>query len=82
MTDRALVIDPVSGAILRKVVAPPEMLALNARDGEALFVITGDDGMHIDDGHIVVSEEGALVLAETAPAGVTAPAYDLQYVAR
>lgn len=82
MTDRALVIDPATGAILRKVSAPPEMLALNAGDGESLFVITADDGMHIDDAHIVVSEEGALVLTETAPEGVTAPSYDLQYVAR
>lgn len=82
MTDRALVIDSLTGAILRKVVAPPEMLALNTGDGESLFVVTGDDGMHIDDAHVVVSEEGALVLTESAPEGAAAPSYELQYVAR
>lgn len=81
MTDRALVIDPATGMILRKVSAPPEMLALNAGDGESLFVITGDDGMHIDDAHVIVSELGVLTLTESAPEGLVAPAYELQYVA-
>lgn len=80
MTDRTLVVDDVSGAILRTIVAPPEMLSLNAGTGESLFVVTADDGLTIDDAHMIVSETGILTLAEGAPEGLTAPAYELQYV--
>lgn len=81
MTDRTLVVDDSTGAIRRTLLAPPEMLALNVEAGESLFVLAEDDGLTIDDAHVVVSELGVLILRETAPEGLTAPTYELQYVA-
>ena len=37
--NRVLVIDDATGAIKRTIDAPPEMLALNVRAGEALFLL-------------------------------------------
>lgn len=81
MTDRTLVIDDATGAIRRTLAMPPEMLALNVEAGESLFVVAGDDGLCIDDAHLVVGTTGALEPAPGAPSGTTAPAYELQYVA-
>jgi hypothetical protein len=81
VTERTLVVDDASGAILRTIIAPPGMLALNVAAGESLFVVANDDGLCIDDAHVVVSELGDLTLSASAPAGVTAPPYELQYVA-
>lgn len=80
MTPRTLVVD-ATGRIRRTITAPPSMLAANAREGERLFLIENDDGLSLHDGHLVVSEAGALVPADGAPEGLTPPAYDLQYVA-
>lgn len=81
MSDRALVINGATGVIHRTLLAPPEMLALNVSAGEALFVIVGDDGLHFDDGIVLVGESGSLELAAGAPEGATAPTYELAYVA-
>lgn len=75
--NRALIVDATTGTILRVLTAPPSMIAANARPGEAAFVITNDDGLFLDDGRITVSEAGALIASD----GLTAPGYDLQYVA-
>ena len=81
MSERGIAVDDVTGAILRTVVGPPEMLALNVSTGESLFVLSGDDGLWIDDANLIVSETGVLEPGPSAPEGTTAPTYELQYVA-
>lgn len=81
MSERGITVDDATGAILRTVTAPPDMLALNVTTGESLFVLSNDDGRWIDDGNLIVSETGVLEPGPSAPEGTTAPAYDLQYVA-
>lgn len=80
MISRAIVTDAVTGRFLRVITAPPEMLALNVRAGEVMFIVTNDDGLSIQDGHLIVSEAGEIVPSESAPEGLTAPGYDLQYI--
>lgn len=79
--NRALIIDAGTGAINRTIDAPPEMLALNVRPGEALFLLADDTGAVIADAHLVVSETGNLAPSDAAPEGFVAPAYELQYIA-
>lgn len=81
MISRALIIDAATGRILRTLTAPPEMIALNVRAGEAAFLITDDNGGCINDNYVVLSDAGEMVLTEDAPEGATAPAYEIQYVA-
>lgn len=81
MSGRGVVVDDATGAILRTVTAPPEMLAANVTTGESLFVLTEDGGAWIDDANLIVSETGVLEPSPTAPEGTTAPAHELQYVA-
>ena len=80
MTDRALIIDTSTGAILRKFSGPPSMLAVNVGAGESAFQITDDDGLHIDDGNIVIDETGAWAAREGAPEGLTLPTTSIEYV--
>lgn len=79
--NRALVIDGATGAIKRTIDAPPEMLALNVRAGEAMFLLADDTGAVIAESHLIVSDVGNLAPSGSAPEGFVAPGYELQYVA-
>ncbi len=78
---RAIVIDTATGAILRKITAPPTMFAAQAETGESLFALVDDDGAHIPDEHLIVSETGEWESVEGAPEGLTLPVSEIQYVA-
>lgn len=78
---RALVIDPATGEIKRKVTAPPAMLAVQAGDGEAVFALVDDDGGHIDDANLIVGETGDWEVKEGAPEGLSLPSASIEYIA-
>lgn len=81
MTDRAVIVDAATGALLRFLTMPPTMLALNIRPGESAFQIIDDDGLHIDGRYVIVSEAGAWAASGSAPPGLILPATTLEYVA-
>ena len=78
---RAIVIETATGEIRRKITAPPTMFALQAEEGETLFALVDDDGAHIPDGHLIVSETGAWEPREGAPEGLTLPVATIELIA-
>lgn len=81
MSARALIIDDATGAILRKLVGSPSMFALQAGSGQSLFALVDDEGGHIDDAHLIISETGEWEAAPGAPEGLTLPTIEIAYVA-
>lgn len=81
MTDRALIVDSVTGAIRRVLTMPATMLALNVHAGETAFQITNDDGLHIDDANLLIDETGEWAVRDGAPVGVTVPGVQFELVA-
>jgi hypothetical protein len=78
---RAIVIDTATGAILRKITASPTMFAIQAGEGESLFALVDDDGAHIPDGHLIVSETGEWEAVEGAPEGLALPVSTIELIA-
>ncbi|WP_309091714.1 hypothetical protein [Phenylobacterium sp.] len=74
-------IDPLTGEIRRKITADPTLFAIQVGTGESLFALVDDDGLHIDDGNLLVSEMGEWEAKEGAPEGLTLPVATIEYVA-
>ncbi|CAN7167761.1 hypothetical protein [Brevundimonas sp. LjRoot202] len=81
MTASAIIIDPTTGVIKRKVMSSPTMLAVQVGAGEALFALVEDDGQVIADDYLGITEAGEWAAKPGAPEGLTVPAAELQYVA-
>lgn len=78
---RAIVIDSATGAIRRQITAPPSMFAIQAEEGESLFALVDDDGLHIPDGHLIISETGEWAAREGAPEGLALPSVMIELIA-
>jgi hypothetical protein len=77
---RAIVVDSNTGAILRQVTGSPAMLGMQGGFGESVFALVDDDGGYIDDGQLLISENGQWEAKATAPEGLPLPASSLEFV--
>ncbi len=77
---RALIVDE-SGSIVRQLRGAPDVLALQVGPGETLFaVIEETDSGTLDDGKIVVDDQGELAIAAGADLDHDLPDLMLAYV--
>lgn len=78
---RAIVVETATGVIRRKITASPAMFGAQGDEGESVFALVDDDGAHIADDLLIVSEAGEWEAVEGAPEGFELPVADIQYVA-